>query len=109
MCDDRAFVLSLTDQSGKMVCLVIETAVSKRLIEFHDTSIHIMNGGAHRIPPVGVDQDVTSRSAQQRIAAAREIYAGMQLCHAKLMFGLYQRQAVDARRAQPAHGLHASQ
>jgi hypothetical protein len=123
--DHWAFALVGADEVAEVGGLVVEAAVVVGLVEEGLAAVGIVDGGAGGVPPVGVEEDVSARGAEEGVAAAEEVEAGVELGHAALVFGLENGEVVDLAGsvrvagcvraaggvrgggAEAAHGLHA--
>ena len=109
MCDDGAFTKPFANQIAKMGGLIVEPAGGVWLVQLDDAAVEVVDSGAGGVPPVGVDEDVAARTAEQGIASAEQVDACVKLGHAALMLGLEDGEVVDAGRAEAAHCLDALQ
>lgn len=107
--DHGALAKAVTNQIAEVVRFVVEAARSIGLIEIDDAAINIVDGGAGGIPPVGMEQYVAARCAEQGVAAAEQVDAGVKLGHAALVLGLDEGEVVDTGGTEAAHGLNAAE
>src|ERR1700722_1591229 len=92
-----------------MGCFVVESTGCVGFTKLDGPAVEVVDGGAGGVPPVGMDESVAARAAEQSIAAAQQVDAGVKLGHAVLVFRLENSKVVDAGRAKAAHGLHPLQ
>ena len=107
MRDYRAFAEALADQVAKVFSFVIESAGGIRLVEFYHAAIEAMNGGARRVPPVGVDDDVALGGRKHRVAVTEQVEAGVELGHSALVLGVNDCEGIDPGRVETAEGMDA--
>src|SRR6185437_15991521 len=105
--DDGAFAEALADEIAEVFGFVVEAAVCVGFVEEDFAAVHVMHGGANWIPPVCMEKYVSAWRAEQGIATAEQIEAGVKLGHASLVLGLEDGEVIDTRRAEAAHGLDA--
>lgn len=107
--DDGAFAEALADEIAEVVGFVVEAAGGVGLIKLDNVAVEIVDRGASRIPPVGMKQSVAAWCAEQGVAAAEQVDAGVKLRHAALVLGLDEGEVVDAGGTEAAHGLDAAE
>lgn len=77
MRDLRAFAEPGADQIAEVLGFVVEAAMLEGLIQFDDAAAHVVNGSAAGIPPVGVNPDEAPGTAEQCVAQAEQVEAGV--------------------------------
>lgn len=105
--NDGALVKSGAEEIAEVRDFVVEAAGGEGLVQFDLSAVEVVDGGAERIPPVGVEEDVAARPAKHGIPVAEEVDPGVKLGHAVLVLGLEEGEVVHARRIETAHALHA--
>ena len=107
--DDGALAKAVTNQIAEVAGFVVEAAGSVGLVEFNNAALNVVDGGAGGVPPIGMEQNVAARCAEQGVAAAKQIDAGVKLGHAALVLRLDEGEVVDASGTEAAHGLNAAE
>src|ERR1700722_1586254 len=76
--DDGALAETLADEIAEVRGLVVESAGGVGLVEFDDAAAGVVDGGALRVPPIGVNEYVAARAAEQRVTTTAEVDAGVE-------------------------------
>src|SRR5665213_2342627 len=95
MWDHGAFAKALAYQSAEVFCLVVEAAIFERFIQNDLAAVIRMNRRSPGIPPIGMQNCVATRTAQERVAVTEQIKAGMKLRHSSVVFSLEQSEIID--------------
>ena len=107
MGDNGAFAETLANEIAEVGGFIVESAGRVGFVKLDDAAADGVDSGAFRIPPIGMKENVAARAAEQRISAAAEVDAGVELRHAALVFRLEDGEVVDAGGSEAAHGLNA--